>query len=61
MEKQVNDQVEHYKKINKLTDDLRKFRHDYKNHMICLQAMLEKGLLDDAIEYTKYYQTRFSL
>ena len=53
MEKQVNDQVEHYKKINKLTDDLREFRHDYKNHMICLQAMLEKGLLDDAIEYTK--------
>lgn len=53
MEKQVNDQIEHYKKINKLTDDLRKFRHDYKNHMICLQAMLEKGLLDDAIEYTK--------
>ena len=45
MEKQVNDQVEHYKKINKLTDDLREFRHDYKNHMICLQAMLEKRVV----------------
>lgn len=53
MEKQMVGQVEHYQKINKLTDDLREFRHDYKNHMICLQAMLEKGLLDDAIEYTK--------
>lgn len=38
-------QVEHYQKINKLTDDLREFRHDYKNHMICLQATLEKDSL----------------
>ena len=53
MEKQVEQQVEHYKKINKLTDDLREFRHDYKNHMICLQATLEKRQLDEALDYVK--------
>ena len=46
-------QVEHYQKINKLTDDLREFRHDYKNHMICLQATLEKRQLDEALDYVK--------
>ncbi len=53
MEKQMIDQVEHYKKINKLTDDLREFRHDYKNHMVCLQATLEKKQLDEALDYVK--------
>ena len=53
MEKQMAGQVEHYQKINKLTDDLREFRHDYKNHMICLQATLEKRQLDEALDYVR--------
>lgn len=53
MEKQMAGQVEHYQKINKLTDDLREFRHDYKNHMICLQATLEKKQFDEALYYVK--------
>lgn len=46
-------QVEHYKKINKLTDDLREFRHDYKNHMICLQSLLNNKQYDEALSYVK--------
>ena len=53
MEKQVEQQVEHYKKINKLTDDLREFRHDYKNHMICLQSLLHNKQYDEALSYVK--------
>lgn len=53
MEKQVEQQVEHYKKINKLTDDLREFRHDYKNHMICLQSLLNNKQYDEALSYVK--------
>ena len=53
MEKQVINQVEHYKKINKLTEDLREIRHDYKNHMLCLQATLEKRQTDEALDYIK--------
>lgn len=46
-------QVEHYQKINKLTDDLREFRHEYKNHMICLQSTLEKKQFDETLDYVK--------
>lgn len=53
MEKQVEQQVEHYKKINKLTDDLREFRLDYKNHMICLQSLLNNKQYDEALSYVK--------
>lgn len=53
MEKQVEQQVKHYKKINKLTDDLREFRHDYKNHMICLQSLLNNKQYDEALSYVK--------
>ena len=53
MEKQVDSQVSYYKKINALTDDLREFRHDYKNHMICIQSLIEKGQSKDAVEYLK--------
>lgn len=53
MENQVEQQVEHYKKINKLTDDLREFRHDYKNHMICLQSLLNNKQYDEALSYVK--------
>ena len=53
MEKQVEQQVEHYNKINKLTDDLREFRHDYKNHMICLQSLLNNKQYDEALSYVK--------
>lgn len=53
MEKQVEQQVEHYKKINKLTDDLREFRHGYKNHMICLQSLLNNKQYDEALSYVK--------
>lgn len=53
MEKQVDEQVSYYQKINKLSEDIREFRHDYKNHMICLQALLEGKEYADALEYVR--------
>lgn len=53
MEKQVNEQIEYYKKIDKMTGELREFRHDYKNHILCLQALLEKEEYSDALTYVK--------
>ncbi len=53
MEKQVDKQVSYYQKINKLSEDVREFRHDYKNHMICLQALLEGKEYADALEYVR--------
>ncbi len=53
MEKQVEAQIRYYKKVDKLTEDLRDFRHDYKNHMISLHALLENRAYDDAMEYVR--------
>ena len=36
-----------------MTDDLREFRHDYKNHMICLQSLLNNKQYDEALSYVK--------
>ena len=53
LEEQVTEQVEYYKKIDRLNNDLREFRHDYKNHMICVQSLLENKEDDEALEYIK--------
>lgn len=51
LEKQVNAQVDYYKKVDRLNKDLRDFRHDYKNHMICVQGLLDAHQYDEAREY----------
>ena len=51
LEKQVNEQVDYYKKIDKIDKELRNFRHDYKNHMICVQSLLDAKEYDEAREY----------
>lgn len=53
LEKQITAQIGYYSRIDKLNTEMREFRHDYKNHMICLQALVEKGQLDDAAQYLK--------
>lgn len=51
LEKQVNEQVDYYKKIDKIDKELHDFRHDYKNHMICVQSLIEAKEYDEATEY----------
>lgn len=51
LEKQVNAQIDYYKKVDKLNNELRNFRHDYKNHMICVQGLLDGQEYDEAREY----------
>ncbi len=51
LEKQVQAQIEYYEKIGKLSNDLRNFRHDYKNHLICIGTLIEREEYDEAKEY----------
>lgn len=53
MEKAVNQQIKHYNKVSELNEELREFRHDYKNHMICLQSLMEAQAYQQADEYIK--------
>ena len=53
MEKAVKQQLKHYDKVGELNEELREFRHDYKNHMICLQSMMEAKAYQQADEYIR--------
>lgn len=51
LEKQIKAQVNYYEKIDKLNDDVRQFRHDYRNHLLCIQGMLKAEEYDEATAY----------
>lgn len=49
--KQFNEQKAYSEKMLKGDENLRHFRHDYRNHMIVVNALLENGSIDRAREY----------
>ncbi|MCQ2601718.1 MAG: GHKL domain-containing protein [Treponema sp.] len=51
LEKQLENQAEYYEKINQIYSELRSFRHDYKNHIMCVKNLLSGNNISDAIEY----------
>lgn len=51
LEKLNYSQAEYYQNMIKLNEDQRKFRHDYRNHMICLQALMKEKQYSDAEQY----------
>lgn len=48
----VDAQLRHYKRLEKLNNDIRAFRHDYINHIRSISSLLEMKQYEDAIEYT---------
>lgn len=44
-------QIEYYKALLNQDEDIRKFRHDIKNHMICIQELLNTNNIDNVREY----------
>lgn len=48
---QMLSQAEYYKKSGLMANEIRSFRHDYKNHLQCLNALLKKKKTDEAVEY----------
>ena len=68
LENQLKNQVEYYEKINNIYSEFRSFRHDYKNHVLCLRNLIADNCMDEAVEYIdeltknvdnkqKYYDT----
>ena len=49
--RQFDEQKNFSEKMLKGDENLRRFRHDYKNHMIVINALLESGSTDRAREY----------
>lgn len=48
---QLENQVEYYKKIETIHNEFREFRHDFKNHLICLRSLLAENEVSRACEY----------
>lgn len=53
-------QLEYYKDMEFLDTELRKFRHDIKNHFICMEALSESGKMEKLQEYFVDLQQSFS-
>ena len=51
LEKLSYSQAKYYQNMIRLNEDQRKFRHDYRNHMICIQALMKEKQYSDAEQY----------
>lgn len=51
LEKQVEVQLRHYEKLEKMDSEMRRFRHDYVNHMQSLLSLIKMGEYAEAEEY----------
>lgn len=53
MEKQVELQINHYKELEKMDAEMRRFRHDYTNHLQSILSLVQMKEYSDAAEYIK--------
>ncbi len=53
-------QVEYYKNSELMDIELRKFRHDIKNHFICLEQLLKDGNIEELNAYFQDLEKSFS-
>lgn len=53
-------QLEHYKNVEFVDRELRKFRHDIRTHFLCMEAFLKDGQEEKLHNYFKELQQAFS-
>ncbi len=46
-------QIDYYKTLLNQEEDTKKFRHDIRNHIICIEELLETGKLEDVKGYVR--------
>lgn len=51
LSRQVEIQLSHYEKRERIDTEIRRFKHDYVNHIKCLRSMLEAEKYSDAEDY----------
>lgn len=51
LSEQIEKQLEHYNKVNKIYAEFRSFRHDFKNHILCIGGLISEGENEKALEY----------
>ena len=51
LEKQIKTQLYHYEQLEKMNTELRRFKHDYINHMKCISSMALNKEYDNILNY----------
>lgn len=51
LEDQVQLQLKHYEKSEKFNTEIRRFRHDYNNHINCMKSLVKNGCYDELSDY----------
>lgn len=50
-EKQTQEAYEHFRAYKEADSEIRKLKHDMKNHLLCMQALIEQGKQEKLKEY----------
>ena len=53
LERQLNAQADHYTRLQRSQEELRVFRHNVKNDLLCLDTLLARGEVDEAAEFLR--------
>lgn len=51
LEKHIKTQLYHYEQLEKMNAELRRFKHDYINHLKCMDSMIARKEYDDLSKY----------
>ncbi len=51
LQNQVEIQIRHYDKLDKLNKEMNSFKHDYTNHLHSIHSLIEMNESDDALDY----------
>ena len=51
LENQVQLQLKHYEKSERINTEIRRFRHDYNNHMNCMKSLVKSGRYSELSDY----------
>lgn len=55
---QLEAQLNYYKNLNEVIKELKNFKHDYKNHLICIRSLVSSDRSDEVIGYLDYLAER---
>ena len=58
---QMNAMQSNYESLMRSDEQIRRFRHDFKNHMIVVTSLLSAGRTDDAADYLKGVDSTFGV
>lgn len=60
LEEKMRSQLKYYIMLDEKDTEMRKFRHDFRKHMMCVISMLEEGSFSDAENYIRKLTNKFN-